>query len=144
MAINLLNVAIADKRAAHTREYQNTATSFLKSSSEVSDTWVSIFLLYHAIECGLKAYLTSKDALGEKLKRSHDITELAQEASAHGLVLTTCENRSLGTFTALSQDGVTENRPSLALRYYTGGGATSESPSVLKPIAESILNQITQ
>jgi hypothetical protein len=142
MAHHFLNGAISDKREADTQEFRRVATSFLTCSCDVSDTWVRLFLIYHAIECALKAHLAKDGALTPSLRNTHDITILAPKAASHGLVLTPEDNRSLLSFTSCSKDGRTEDRPSIALRYSIGGGATSESPDVLKRIAESIIDQI--
>ena len=143
MAIHFLNAASSkDKRVADTRQYSAIATSFLSSSREVSDPWVRLFLLYHAIECALKAYLVSENVLSHSLSRDHKITKLAKKAVSQGLVLTKEDNCSLQYFRSLSKDGIMENRPSIALRYDISGGATSESPDVLERIAGSIIKQI--
>jgi hypothetical protein len=86
MARHFLNVAITDKRGADTLEFKTAAMRFVTSSSEVSDTWVRLSLIYHAIECALKAYLASKNV---RRKNTHDILDLVQEAESHGLVGTT-------------------------------------------------------
>ncbi|MEH2546891.1 hypothetical protein V1283_003536 [Bradyrhizobium sp. AZCC 2262] len=108
-------------------------------------------MVYHAIECALKAYLASKNPLAnrdalEDRWQHHRITDLTEEAKSRGLELSTEDNCSLQYFGPLSMadgKGKKDTRPSLILRFHIFSGAKSESPDVLKRIADAILNQVT-
>ncbi|MGY3605652.1 MULTISPECIES: hypothetical protein [unclassified Bradyrhizobium] len=136
-----LNAGYQSNRDADTRGFKALATAFLASSHEVSDLWVKLFLIYHSIECALKAYLASQGALVES-DLNHHIVQLARKSASCGLVLTPEESGALQYFESTSKDGKKNSPPSVAFRYNITGSAATETPDVLQPIVQSILKQI--
>jgi hypothetical protein len=94
------------------------------------------FLLYHAIETALKAYLASTGMTNRELQSlGHDIKAIAAEAEQRGFTLHADEKMVLNAFECDDLD------PSIAMRYFYFGSPSCPTVENLTCVAEAIVNR---
>jgi hypothetical protein len=98
--------------------------------------WPKYFLLYHAVEAALKAYLARSGMADSELRDiGHDIKPLATEAEKRGFTLHADEKTVLNRFECSNFD------PSVAMRYEYFGSPSCPTFDNLVHVADAILSR---
>jgi hypothetical protein len=97
--------------------------------------WPKYFLLYHAIEAALKAYLARRGLTDKKLQQlGHDIKRVAAKTEQQGFTLHADEKTVLNGF----EGG---DLPSVEMRYEYFGSPSCPTFENLTHVAEAIVSR---
>jgi hypothetical protein len=114
------------------------AKEFLSVGNLASDTYsfAKYFLVYHAIETALKAYLARSGMTERKLEKlGHDIMRITAKAERRGFTLRADEKTVLNAFEC------SNFKPSVAMRYKYFGSPSCPTFENLMYVADAIVSR---